>query len=450
MLGNDKVIWKEGLFLQPQHFQQTERYIFSSMQGRFAASQPYYFGFIHYEISQDALANNTFTLTNAKGIFPDGTYFSIPETGLAPQARTFSDHFAHDQMDLDVYLALPQINEGRPTVAEANITATGARYKSKKDPVTDEVFGQLKKEIEVGKANYTILFGDESRDNFSSIKVACLKRSSTGQIIIDSNFIAPSLRISSSSVLINLLRSMLELLLSKSVSLSQGRKQLKGGFAEFASDEITPLTLLLTLNSYAPLLNQYYTTMNVHPYDLYRTMLQFAGALCTFSAKTSTTALPVYDHISPARSFSELNHIIRDILGADISAGCIPIPLKEVSPATYVAQVSDTKLFETATFFLGIAADVSSEKELVIGSLTRIKMSSRNNLDTLIQSAMPGLPLVHVATPPQSLSTKPGYIYFSLSQRHMLWDTIKATATIAMYFPNNFPNLKLELLAVIS
>jgi len=447
MLANDKVIWKEGLFLQPQHFQQSERFILSSTQSRFAAYNPFYFGFLNYEINTDALANNTFTLTQAKGVLPDGTYFSIPETGIAPHARTFTEHFSHDQMSLDVYLALPQVLAGRTSVSEPNISVSGARYKSTTQTITDEVFGQLKKDIETGKANFSILFGNESRDNFSAIPVARLIRSANGQIGLDASFIPPLLRIGGSTVLSNQLRSLLEMLLAKGINLSQGRRQLKGGFAEFASDEITALSLLLTVNTYTPTLNHYYHTLNTHPYNLYSTLLQFAGALCTFSATVGITALPDYDHQALSMVFGQFDHIIREILGADISAGCIPIAMKEVSPATFAAQVTDTKLFEVATFFLGVSADVP-EKELVVGSLTRIKMSSRNQLDTLIQSAMPGLPLMHVVTPPPNLSSKPGYVYFSLNQRNMFWDTIRATGTIAMYFPNNFPNLKLELLAV--
>lgn len=447
MFANDKVIWKEGLFLQPQHFQQSERFLLSSVQSRFSAYHQFYYGFTNYEINTDALANSTFTLTLARGVLPDGTYFSIPETGAAPHARSFTEHFSHDQMSLDVFLALPQVLAGRSAVAESNISVVAARYKSNVQSITDEVFGQQKKDIEVGKVNFTILFGNESRDNFSAMPVARLIRTQSGQIGLDATFIPPTLRIGASSILCNQVRSLLEMLLAKSSTLSQGRKQLKGGFAEFGPDENTPLALLQTINSYAPILNHYYNTLNTHPYDLYILLLQFTGALCTFSASVGIASLPYYDHAAPAMVFSQFDHLIRDILGANISAGCIPVPIKEISPATYLAQVADQKLFEMATFFLGIYAEVP-EKELVVGSLTRIKMSSRNQLDTLIQSAMPGLPLMHVSTPPPNLSSKPGFVYFSLNQRNMFWDAIRATGSIAMYFPNNYPNLKIELLAI--
>ncbi|MFP4165093.1 MAG: type VI secretion system baseplate subunit TssK [Chitinispirillaceae bacterium] len=449
MYSNDKVIWKEGLFLQPQHFQQSERYLLSSMQARFSAYNQFYYGFLQYEINADALANNTFALSCGKGIMPDGTSFSFPESGIVPHSRSFAEQFSHDQMSLDVFLALPQATPGRATVGETDACSANTRYQSSTQTVTDEAFGQQKKELELAKANFTILFGNESRDNFSSLPVARLVRTASGQIGLDKNFVPPVLSLGAANLICDQLRSLLEMLLAKSSALGQGRKQLKGGFAEFASTEITPLALLQTINTYTPLINHYYNSSGVHPYDLYRLLLEFSGALCTFSAERSVASLPQYQHSAPFKTFQQLIFHVRDVLGADISAGCTQIPFSEISPATYLASVSDQKLFDVASFYLGVQADMS-QKELIMGCLSRIKISPRNQLDTLIQSAMPGLPIMYVADPPSDLSSKPGFIYFSLNQNHALWDGIKATGALAFYFPNDFPNLKIELMAVNS
>ncbi|MDG5814736.1 type VI secretion system baseplate subunit TssK [Chitinispirillales bacterium ANBcel5] len=449
MFTNDKVVWKEGLFLQPQHFQQSERFLLSSMQSRFSAYNQFYFGFLQYDINMDALANNTFSLNTAKGVMPDGTYFSIPDSDSLPQTRSFEDFFSHEQMSLDVYLALPLAIPGRATVTEPNVSVTAARYKSRNQSLTDEVFGQQKKDIETAQTNFTILFANESRDNFTSMPIARLIRTANGQVIVDKSFIPPILHISASGTLCSQLRSMLEMLLAKSSNLSQGRKQQKGGFAEFASTEMTPMALLQTINTYTPVLNHLFNNPNVHPYDLYLVLLQFSGALCTFSADTSIASLPPYQHSSLSMSFVQLETVVRNILGADIEAGCSVIPLSEISPATYLATINDQKLFDVASFYLGVQADLP-QKELVVGCLSRIKISPRNQLDTLIQSAMPGLPIMYASNPPADLSSKPGFIYFSVNQKHVLWDGIKATGSLALYFPNDYPNLKLELLALNS
>lgn len=447
MFSNDKVIWKEGIFLQPQHFQQVERFFLESMQAHLSAYNRYYSGFLNFKIIPDALANKTLSLHDARGVFPDGTWFSIPETGDIPLARDFSEHFSLKQHTMTVYLALPMVLPGRASIAESRDSIFSARYKSYTLSLTDDVSGQQTRDIELAKANYSILFEGESLDNFTSLPIVRLIRAANGKVIIDKSFIPPLLRIGSSHFLCEQLRSLLELLIAQSKHLSQGRKQLVGDFAEFAASQITPLSLLKTINTHIPLINNYFDSMNAHPYELYLILVQFAGVLCTFSSKINVTDLPVYNHTALEFVFPIIFQSIRDILGTNFSAGCVEIPFSEIAPATYLFPVDNPKLFETASFFIGINADIP-QKELIAFSLPRIKIASRNQLDTLIQSAMPGLPLMYSINPPAKLSTKPGYVYFSLTKNNKFWDLIKTTGNLAMYFPNKIPDLKMEMLAV--
>lgn len=448
MFANDKVIWKEGLFLQPQHFQQSERFLINTMQSLFSSYNRYYFGLLNFRVNTDALANKTFTLNIAQGVFPDGTYFSIPETGDVPVARNFADHFSHEQSSLKVYLALPLVLPGRAAVTDSKDSLFTARYKSITQSLSEEIWGQQNKDIELAKANYSILFEDESLDSFTTLPIARLIRSTNGQIILDNSFIPPLLSIGVSSMLNDLLRSLLELLVAKCNNLSQSRKQLEGGFAEFSAQEITPLSLLKTINTYLPVINNHYKSKCNHPYELYLTLIQLSGALCTFSAHINASSLPVYDHASLESVFSQIDQNIRYILAANISAGCIQVPFSEIGPATYLFEISDQKLFDSASFFIGIEADIP-EKELVAFSLPRIKISTRNQIDTLIQSAMPGIPLMYVTNPPANLSSKPGYVYLELNQRNKFWEMIKTTGSIALYFPHKFSSFNMEMLAVI-
>ncbi|MCX7727055.1 MAG: type VI secretion system baseplate subunit TssK [Chitinispirillaceae bacterium] len=451
MLENSKVIWKEGMFLQPQHFQQLERYFFNTINSRMGIYHPFFYGVLEVEIDRDALVNSLFTLTRCTGILPDGTIFSMPREDTAPTARSFADFFSHDQNSLDVFLALPLVLTNKPNVSSA---ATGEsyynlRYKSKMANISDEVFGTQRKEIEIGLLNFQILFGGESLDDFSTLQIARLKRAPNGQITIEDNYIPPLLHIGGSRFLMSMLRSLLEMLVAKCNSLAQGRRQVEGGFAEFSSSEETAFRLLETLSTYTPLLNYHFNTPVIHPFELYTLLMMFAGSLSTFSTEVSLKDFPKYNHHNLSATYLTLIKIIRTVLEADISAACITIPVEQINQAVYMAKVPDEKLFKTAKFYFGVSAKVP-EKELIVGVLQRIKMSSRDRLELLISSAMPGLPLKHCLTVPEELSTKPGYLYFSLDQNNPFWEGIKTSGTIAFYFPNNFPELKMELLALKS
>lgn len=449
MISNGKVIWKEGMFLQPQHFQQAERFLLNNFNAAINQHFPYAYGVTELDVDKDAVANGLIAITRCCGRLSDGVIFNIPKEDAAPAARSFVEHFSHDQQSLDVYLALPLCIEGKTNVVAASPSESqaGVRYASREAMTVDEVLGSQKKKIEIGTLNFTVLFGGESMDNHAVLQVGKLVRNSSGSVELAGGFIAPLLHIGASQTLLSLLRSLLEMLLAKINSLSQGRKHVEGGMAEFSGGEETSFRLLQTLNSFTPLLNHYHFVPTVHPFEAFCLLTQCAGALCTFSAEVSLKNLPRYEHGNLAATFAQLFKVIRTVLEANISAGCVPVPIEQINQATYVCRIPDEKLLSVAQFFIGVGAKVQ-EKELIVGVLQRIKLCSRNRLDLLISSAMPGLQLIHTIHPPEDLSTKPGFVYFKLDQQGDFWQAIKTSGTMAFYFPNNYQELKIEMLAL--
>ena len=79
MSENNRIVWSEGLFLRPQHFQQQERHLESWIEGRAGALRPYAWGFTELEIERDLLAIGKLGLRRARGVFPDGTPFAMPD-----------------------------------------------------------------------------------------------------------------------------------------------------------------------------------------------------------------------------------------------------------------------------------------------------------------------------------------------------------------------------------
>ena len=76
MSENNRIVWSEGLFLRPQHFQQQERYLEGYVRGpRRRRCVRIRWGFTELEIERDLLAIGKFGLRRARGVFPDGTPF---------------------------------------------------------------------------------------------------------------------------------------------------------------------------------------------------------------------------------------------------------------------------------------------------------------------------------------------------------------------------------------
>ena len=55
MSAHNRVIWSEGLFLQPQHFQQQERYFERYVEARCQSLVPHSWGFTEIEFERDLL-----------------------------------------------------------------------------------------------------------------------------------------------------------------------------------------------------------------------------------------------------------------------------------------------------------------------------------------------------------------------------------------------------------
>jgi type VI secretion system protein ImpJ len=442
-----KVVWREGMFLQPQHFQLAEHYLCSRMDLRQNFCSPYGNGISKLVLNDEAVANGTLALSACAGIMPDGTPFSLPESGPLPVARSFADHFQHDQQSLTVYLALPLAMKGAPSVtAGQNGGGHQGRFKSAGSSIEDETTGAAR-EIETGQLNFQLLFEQESRDNRTVLPLARLKRSAEGSAVVDKSFVPPLLRIGASPYLTQLFRQLLELLFAKSSSLSQGRKQSGGGFAQFEGKAVGAAGLLQTVNTYAPLLQFFQQAGTAHPYECYTVLMQLAGALCTYSSDIAISQLPHYNHGTPDRVFNALTKMIRNVLTADVSEGVVNVAVEQIGPATYQGKIPDERLLSGAQFYLGISAPVP-EKELVVATVQRLKMCSRDRLELLVPSAMPGLPLIHTNELPQEFPSKQDHVYFVLDQRGELWEGIRTSGTLAFYFPHNYPNLKMELLAL--
>src|SRR5215831_8706935 len=86
MSANSRVIWSEGLFLRPQHFQQQERYVERYVDTRCQALGAHGWGFVQLELERDLLAIGKLGLRRAVGIFPDGTPFRLPDDDPLPAA----------------------------------------------------------------------------------------------------------------------------------------------------------------------------------------------------------------------------------------------------------------------------------------------------------------------------------------------------------------------------
>lgn len=441
----DKVIWKDGLFVLPQHFQQFERYLLNTVQQTNAVAMPFMYGFTSCSLDVNLLSKGKVALTEAQGIMPDGTPFCIPLNNQVPLIRSVEENFSHQKTYLDVYLTLPLAQSGRPICSDNN--STEIRYKTEVETILDEISGSASEEIEIGKCNFLIRFEGESLDTVSSLRIARLKRTVNDGIVIDESVSPTCVVIGASNGYMKKFGAFLGELHVKSEELLKGRKQLSNIFSISTPEQIANQFLLTILTTHIPLLDQFYQRASqVHPYIVYCQVGQLAGALQAFGTKNEISPLPAYDHVNPSHSLHDMHLSIHTILMSDYASRSIQIPIEKTADATYLSVINDASLLLQGEFYLGLCADASHET--IINTVRRsIKMTSRDELSRLTIGALPGLRLEPVS-PPADLATKKDYLYFNLIREGIHWQKIQNANNIAFYFPGTLQNLSMELLVI--
>src|SRR5437762_2992428 len=103
-----KIVWSEGMYLAPHHFQAQSRYFEDSIHFATASLWNEGYGFIAIQMDADALRGGTTTLLHARGLFEDGLAFDMPESDPLPQPRSITGAFSPTADHLTVYLAVPR------------------------------------------------------------------------------------------------------------------------------------------------------------------------------------------------------------------------------------------------------------------------------------------------------------------------------------------------------
>ncbi|WP_262054685.1 type VI secretion system baseplate subunit TssK, partial [Burkholderia thailandensis] len=72
------VAWSDGMLIETQHFQQLERHLAHQAALRLGQTSNHGWGFTLLDLDQDGLGLGRLGLRHARGVFQDGTAFSLP------------------------------------------------------------------------------------------------------------------------------------------------------------------------------------------------------------------------------------------------------------------------------------------------------------------------------------------------------------------------------------
>jgi type VI secretion system protein ImpJ len=443
MSQHNRVLWSEGLFVRPHHFQQQDRYHEHLLEQRFDSQLAYGFGFTELQLDRELLKLGKLGLAAAAGIMPDGTPFRMPGEAPLPQPLEIGAQ-AKDQV---VSLCLPL---RRPGMADAALAGDLAPDVLRWHGQEVEVCNALAEHdgaalLQTGALNLRLRPAGEVSAAHCDLPLARVReKRADGMLVLDDAFVPVCLDVRVSAQLSDYLKEVAGLLRHRAAALAARVSQPGAkGVAEFAD-----FLLLQLCNRAEPLYTHLGQRARLHPEQLYGEMLMLAGELATFAQRDRRAPVfPAYQHRDLEASFRPVIDEIRRTLTAVLDQAATSVALIDKGRGAFLGEVRDVQLLRGASFVLAVNADVPSE-QVRTQFPSQIKIGPPDKLRDLVMSHLPGITTRVLPVAPRQLPYHAGYTYFELDRQSEFWKGVEAARMLAMHVAGEFPGLTLQLWAV--
>lgn len=443
MSWDSKVLWTEGLFLQPQHFQQADRYTEGLVAGLARRISPYAWGVSALEIDDEMLKAGQFALKRCEGLTQDGTVFRVPQADDHPPALEVPTTIK----ECIVYLTVPQRRHGASEVDLTGAEQSASRLRPVEQEVVDTM-SQQKKPMMLNVGKMRLQFGLEVDDLADKMAIAIariIEVRPDREIVLDRSFMPSCLDVRAAGALSDFLNEIEGLLAHRMQALAA--RLAEGGTGRGAAD-VSDVMLLQVVNRALPVFRHFQNIQNLHPETAYRACVALAGELATFmSADKEAPEFPPYVHENLSESFTPVIRILRQYLSSVLEQTAVSIPLEERKYGISVGVIADRKLIGNAGFVLAVSADIPAE-DVRRHFAGQAKIGPVEEIRQLVNSALPGIALRPLPVAPRQVPYHSGVVYFELDSNNPAWSKMTTSGGIAVHVSGNYPGLKMELWAV--
>ncbi|WP_380180321.1 type VI secretion system baseplate subunit TssK [Kalamiella sp. sgz302252] len=437
-----KVVWTEGMFLRPHHFQQSERYLSGLIRDWGMAQRCWAWGFFHLEFDQEMLRLGSVALNGASGILPDGTPFAFGNGQQAPAPLTIADN----QTGQKVLLALPARRGDREEVIfspAADSLARWLSYEAEIDDYNEVSIGPAV--VQFGQLRLRLMLESELSAEWTAIGIGKVAGKNNTNGLLLERYVPPMLNMKAHTRLLEFLNDVQALLTERSVDfgnrIQQPGRLNRADFADFM--------LLALVNRHIGLLAHLRELPQLHPETLFCHWLSLATELKSYLPQRICEAerLPVYLHQDLEACFSELILLLRQGLSIVIEENATQLRLEDRSHGLNVATVPDANMIRECNFVLAVKADVPDEM-LLANFPAQMKVAPVAKIRDLVQLQLPGITLHAMPAVPPQIPWHAGYSYFRLEKGGELWDGMAHSGAFALHLAGEFPGLEMAFWAV--
>jgi type VI secretion system protein ImpJ len=442
------------MFLQPQHFQQQDRYHEARLSQFVSLFVPFCWGIKSLTLHEPALQNFVFEIEHCELVTWDGTILRFGGDARPQNARIEPRSFEHELdpagRPLSAYLGVRRLQQD-----ETNLGAGGDVAAEAGEPVSG---GHRRFLLREGEVRDLCAEGDQTcivqylgydvrllfdvptsrTQDYELIKIAEVLRSPEGKGgVLSNTYIPPVIAISSSALLQNMLKEIRNLLTAKSEELAQYSRK-KGGEIALGPREIGYTLMMQAVNRYVPLLHHYLESGEIHPYPTYGLLRQLVGELTTFSqgvsvlgARDGEEPLPPYRHDQLWPCFDLVTRRVKELL-SELTMGPFGDIVLSYNGEVFTADLEEGFFTGDNRYYLAIRSDLTPPELFRLLQDTG-KITSREDMPKLQKSFLFGLKIAVLESPPEELLMRAHYRYFPIDHRSDHWKKIQQSGNIAVY-----------------
>ena len=264
------------------------------------------------------------------------------------------------------------------------------------------------------------------------------------RITLDDRWIPPALVCSAAPPLAGLLAEMSGILHQRGEALA-ARLTAPGsrGVAEVAD-----FLLLQSVNRWEKLLSHWADAGNVHPEELYSTLVQMAGEFATFTEVTRRpNAYPAYRHDDLQRSLAPVVADLRRSLSAVMETTAVSIPLQERRHGVRVGLITDRGILR-GTELRRLGAGRRAERD----AAPAVPGTGQDRLGRAYHRTGQRRPAGHRGAAAAGGATADPVLrrrlLFRLDRNSPHWQQMQSSGGFAIHVSGDFPNLRMELWAI--
>jgi type VI secretion system protein ImpJ len=435
------VNWHEGMFLRPQHFQASTRYLDEVSHRQQKWDCHYSWGLRAIDIDEDSLANFRFVVRSLDARLRDGTLISIPDDLELPPLN-LRNAFAEGGL-VTVYVAVPLLSLGQQN-ATTDISTIG-RFRVSTEELEDENTGVNVQTIQVRQLNAQLVLSHQDLDGYEVIPIARLEKSPRAEALpeIDKTYFPPVISCDAWRPLSQGVLQAVHDRIGKKIDLLAAQVVQRGiTFDTQTQGDPMLLHQLRELNEAYTVFGIIAYAQGIHPLEAYVELARVVGQLAVFGARRGAPELPKYDHDDLARCFQQAKAQMDLLLDVVVEPqykerGFVGAGMR------MQAALEPSWLESTWQMYIGVHSPLEPNecvRLLTKPGLLDMKLGSSDRVDNIFRQAQAGVKFTHAPRPPQSLPSPAGQVYFQVNRDtgDDEWQHVQKSLNLALRMNENF------------